>query len=385
MPHHPRCARLLIWCPAILLAAAFLSAAGADETETRSPARIDLDNWWAHYQQSFITAGGRVMRPEHGGDTVSEAQAYALLYGSLLDDRTTFDRVWEWTRTNLARKEKFDDNLFAWRWQDGQVADWNSASDASLDIALALLLGFQKWNDASLRDAALAIAGDVLKKETVHTKLGLTLLPGTWGRNDNGDTVINPSYFSPATFRMLYELTHAEQWLELTELSYTVWEKTGWRVARARGAGLPPDWCRITPEGDFAHAKGRSTACGWDALRVPVRAGLDALLMEHKGARRYLAKHQVRFFRKKLEGDADRTVAVYAYWGAQADPSESLAMSASALFAFQAAGEEPPPSLTRTFDAQRKHKAFTNNYYAQSLAFFPLAFRAGILGGTEEK
>jgi len=34
---------------------------------------------WETYRARFITLEGRVVRPEHGGDTVSEGQAYAML------------------------------------------------------------------------------------------------------------------------------------------------------------------------------------------------------------------------------------------------------------------------------------------------------------------
>jgi endoglucanase len=266
------------------------------------------------------------------------------------------------------------------------VADWNSASAASLDIILALILGSRKWEDATLKTRALAIAADVLEQETAETELGLAPLPGAWSRNEEGDFVINPSYASPATFRMLYTLSRDKRWLRLVASSYEIWERTGKRVGRARGVGLPPDWCRLTKQGRFEHATGRSTAYGWDALRTPLRAGLDALLMKKKTARQYLAESQVRFFRKRLsKASPPRPAAVYAYWGAVADPTESLAMTASALFAFQAAGAKELKVLAQSFDKQRKQDMFARNYYAQSLAFYPLAFRAGIFDAVRKK
>ena len=341
--------------------------------------KTDLAQWWRDYKQLFIAPDGRVMRPQNGNDTVSEGQAYALIYCALLDDRATFDRVRVWTQKNLSRLEKHGDRLLAWRWADGKVADWNSASDANLDYALALLLGSRRWREEQLREEAVAVAADVLKHETHKNALGPILLPGTWGVQEDGACVVNPSYFSPAVFRMLHKLTDDIRWQRLAEMSYTVWQKSGRQLGKTRGIGLPPDWCLLQPDGAACAAKGRSTKFGWDAARVPMRAGMDVLLTSAPGGRGYLRKNIVSFFRKDFRRDCPHAAAAYAYWGAPADSSESLAMSAMALFAFQAAGVQPPFALSYSFDRQRRDKLFTNDYYAQSLLFYPLVYRAGVL------
>lgn len=341
--------------------------------------KADLAQWWRDYKQLFIAPDGRVMRPQNGNDTVSEGQAYALIYCALLDDRATFDRVRAWTRKNLSRQAKHNDRLLAWHWVDGEVADWNSASDANLDYALALLLGYRRWREEQFKKEAMAVADDVLKHETHENTLGLLLLPGAWGAQEDGACVINPSYFSPAVFRMLHKLTDDIRWQRLAEMSYTVWRKSGSQLGKTRGIGLPPDWCLLQPDGLACAAKGRSSKFGWDAVRVPMRAGLDVALTSAPGGRRYLRKNIVGFFRKDFRRDRTHAAAVYAYWGGPADSSESLAMSAMALFAFQSAGVQSPFTLSYSFDRQRRDKRFTSDYYAQSLLFYPLAYRAGAL------
>ena len=341
--------------------------------------KADLAQWWRAYKQLFIAADGRVARPQNGNDTVSEGQAYALIYCALLDDRATFDRVRAWTRNHLSRQAKHGDCLLAWHWVDGEVADWNSASDANLDYVLALLLGYRRWSEEQFKEEAVAVASDVLKHETHKNAFGLTLLPGAWGVQEDGACVVNPSYFSPAAFRMLHTLTDDIRWQRLAEVSYTVWEKSGWQLGKTRGIGLPPDWCLLQPDGSVGAVKGRSTRFGWDAVRVPMRAGLDVLLTPAPGGRRYLRNNIVGFFTKDFRRDRPHAAAVYAYWGAPDDPAESLAMSAMALFAFQATGVQPPFTLSYSFDRQRRDRRFTGNYYAQSLLFYPLAYRAGVL------
>ena len=341
--------------------------------------RAALAQWWRDYKECFVAEEGRVVRRQNGNDTVSEGQAYALVYCALLDDRATFDRVHAWTRSHLSRRTKFDDSLLAWHWADGEVVDWNSASDANLDYVLALLLGHRRWGEEGLKAEALAVAGDVLAQETHRSTFGLVLLPGAWGAEEDGSCVVNPSYFSPGVFRLLHKATGDERWQGLAAVSYTVWETAGRSVGKVRGIGLPPDWCRLEADGSVAAAKGRSVKFGWEAVRVPMRAGLDALLTDAPESRRYLRRNLVDFFVKDFRRDRPHAAAVYAYWGGPADASESLAMSAMALFAFQSAGVQEPFTLSYSFERQRRDQRFARDYYAQSLLFYPLAYRAGVL------
>jgi endo-1,4-beta-D-glucanase Y len=301
-----------------------------------------------------------------------------MIYAALLEDRETFDAVWAWTRENLSRRDKTGDRLFARHWKDGAVADWNAASDAGLDICTGLLLAAQAWKDEALRDAAAGIAADILELETAPTPAGRVLLPGTWGRED-GAWVLNPSYASPAACRLIAEATGREVWTDLAENSYELWTAVGRRLGRSIGVGLPPDWCLLREDGGYDFAPRRSAAYGWEALRVPLRAGFDAVRFERDDARRYLRLNLLPVFTYSLAEHAPAPAAITTYWGAPADPTESLAMTAAVLFAYQAAGEPPPPSLRETFVRQRVAPRFARAYYAQSMAFWPLAHDAGLL------
>jgi len=338
-----------------------------------------LRTWWAHYKKTFIEPSGRVSRPRDQGDTVSEGQAYALLYSVLLDDRETFDRVLRWTQSNLSRKAREGDSLLAWRWRDGRVLDWNSASDADLDYAHALLLAHRRWRDFAYLAEAQRLERDILKKETTKVAAwGALLLPGTWGATPDDGWVLNPSYFSPAAFRILHEISGDPQWRRLTKTSYRLWKKSGARLGKVRGKALPPDWCGLDPRGRLRPVPDRSTAYGWEAVRLPMRAGMDALLSDSSQARRLLRRGPVRFFRARFRKGDSHVAAVYAYDGDIADPSPSLAMTAMVLFAFQAADQQPPDNLVRSFEQQLAADDSRDDYYGRSLAFYPLAFRARI-------
>ncbi|HIC91061.1 MAG TPA: hypothetical protein EYP21_03165, partial [Syntrophaceae bacterium] len=157
-----------------------------------------ITNAWKGYKILFINENGRVIRPSNNYDTVSEGQAYAMLMAVWMDDRETFERIYKWAEGHLSRKERFGDNLLAWHWDVKKgILDWNSASDADQDYALALILAYENWGNRDYFEKAKSVLNDILRLETaVASDKMRYLLPGTWG-DINGTYVINPSYFSP--------------------------------------------------------------------------------------------------------------------------------------------------------------------------------------------
>lgn len=365
----------------------FLCASSCVNTQPNAPEtdrpRTQLETWWAHYKKTFIRPDGRVVRPEHKNDTVSEGQAYAMIFAVMLDDQETFETVRQWTQKYLSRREKHGDRLLAWHWQDGKVADWNAASDADVDHAMALALAHRRWRDRTYLNEAKAVAKDILAGETRDLPhFGRVLMPGTWGKSDDGEMIVNPSYFSPAAFRMLSDTTGDLRWQDLAASAYRLWGTSGTRLGERPGVGLPPDWCVIQETGGLAPAKDRSADYGWESLRLPMRAGLDALLNRRDEARRFMLRGPLLLFTSMVAEGHTQPAAVYTYDGGIKDSSRSLAMTAMALFAFQSSGADVPKSLESLFDGQRKSADFLRNYYGQSLAFFPLAFRDGAFAET---
>lgn len=240
--------------------------AGGTSTATSSPAP-DVDRSAAQLRTDFLddyVQGGRVVRTDQGGDTVSEGQAYGLLIAYANDDRETFDRIWSWTQRHLLT----DDGLLAWRWtpNDG-VADEQSASDADLDAARALVLAGEHWGDERLTTAGTTMAAAILDHETAQTDLGTILLPGPWA--DTEPYRYNASYASPAAFRILERATGDRRWTALEEGS------TAATAAVLKGSDLPSDWSQVHADGtvDAMPATGDqgSVVYGWEAMRLPLR------------------------------------------------------------------------------------------------------------------
>jgi len=45
------------------------------------------------------------MRPDQGGDTVDEGQAYRMLIAAAIGDSRRVDQIWGWTKSNLRRPD----------------------------------------------------------------------------------------------------------------------------------------------------------------------------------------------------------------------------------------------------------------------------------------
>ena len=164
----------------IMILALFLLACTSHQPEEECRTRLDkvLAASWSFYKIRYIRPDGRVQRPDSGNDTVSEGQAYALLRAVWSRDQAAFDRCYDWTEKNLSQKTK-NSHLLAWHWgQDAQgrwgVLDANSASDADLDYALALVLAHRRWPKPSLPSPdyllqAKLVLRDILARETSGT------------------------------------------------------------------------------------------------------------------------------------------------------------------------------------------------------------------------
>src|SRR5215469_10262817 len=109
------------------------------------------------FLSTYVQPDGRVTRPDQGGDTVSEGQAYGLLLAEAAGDNGAFRRIWQWTRDHL----QLPNGLFAFHANAaGRLLSTEPASDADLLIAWALLR-YQGPDAASRHQAGHRVAAAV--------------------------------------------------------------------------------------------------------------------------------------------------------------------------------------------------------------------------------
>lgn len=158
---------------------------------------------WDGFKSAFVSDDGRVIdRSQEDLRTVSEGQSYALFFALVAQDKKAFDAVLQWTENNLSAGD-LGKQLPAWIWgkkgESWGVIDANSASDADLWIAYALLEASRVWCNPDYADKARALGDLILNQESMEVSgLGLSILPGHTGFVlDNGAVKLNPSYLPP--------------------------------------------------------------------------------------------------------------------------------------------------------------------------------------------
>lgn len=240
-----------------------------------------------------MTKDGRIMDPDKKNITTSEGQSYIMLRSLAIRDKKTFDLTYKWAKNNLQRKDK----LFAWLWGENKngefkILDYNSASDADVDIAFALILAYETWGENKYLQEAIPIIKSIWNNETKQIGTYRVLMPGA-EQTSSEKIEINPSYFSPYAFRLFQKYDDTNDWGCLIDSSYYYLTE----VTSMTDTGLPPNWFLIengdtggkiiledSPRSDFSY----------DAIRVFIRVYLDYLKTGEKRALPILEK--TKFF-----------------------------------------------------------------------------------------
>ena len=239
---------------------------------------------------NYVRPDGRVWRPDQGGDTVSEGQAYGLLLAEVAGRDDLFGRIWQWTQDHL----QLPDGLFAWHADAaGHIVDPGPASDADLLIAWALLR-YQGPDAAPLHQDGTRVASAVLADEVTTGPGGTPILTaGLWATGR--PATLDPSYWSLPALTGLARLTGNDQWLWIADGAVALTAQL-----TSNGALLPPDWAGMTadgalyPEAQYGLDAQRTVvwfaasclpraktlaARWWRLLRLPGRSGALALTL----------------------------------------------------------------------------------------------------------
>jgi endoglucanase len=228
------------------------------------PATLLVDGW-RQYKDRFVTSEGRVVDNVNGGVSHSEGQGYAMLIAERLDDRPTFEAIWQWTQRNLLVR---GDGLAAWRWspQVPHVADHNNATDGDLLIAWALVEASDRWHVSEYRRSARQIVEALAASVVVSSRFGAILLPastGFAGKDQPDAPVVNLSYWIFPAFKRLRAVSNAIDWDALTATG-----KTLIGLSRFGSRRLPSNWISLAPA-QPEPAYSFPAVFGYDAVRIP--------------------------------------------------------------------------------------------------------------------
>ncbi|WP_271411167.1 cellulose synthase complex periplasmic endoglucanase BcsZ [Pseudomonas sp. Q1-7] len=237
-------------------------------------------NWpdWQRFAERWVQDDGRVLesslQPDH---STSEGQAYALFFALVANDAPRFEKIWRWSRENLAGNAP-QHQLPAWLWGKGEDGQWkvqdpNSASDADLWFAYALLEAARLWRKPEYQADAGRLLGRVKAQEMADLPgLGPMLLPGPVGFVQPDHLWrLNPSYLPLPLLRRLARFEPDGPWRAIAENTATL-------LVRGSAHGFVADWVgyRGTSEGSglFVDDPFKGDVGSYDAIRVYLWAGI---------------------------------------------------------------------------------------------------------------
>ncbi len=270
------------------------------------------DYWKGEYlvQAGEDKAGNSLFRitfGHHGSSnywtTVSEGQGYGMIIVAIMAGhdpgaKTIFDGLWRFAKQHPS---VIDPRLMQWRVSEDnpQKGDNNSAFDGDADIAFALLLADRQWG----RDQEIDYASDArtminaIYKSTVGPRSRLPML-GDWvdpNGSEHNQYTNRTSDLMLANFQAFFRFTHHKRWKRVVNTS----RRTARIMQRkySSTAGLLPDFIesvsgsnRPRPADPYLLEGDNDGNYYYNACRVPLRIGMDALLNKNKISKKIVRK-----------------------------------------------------------------------------------------------
>ena len=203
--------------------------------------------------------------------TVSEGIGYGMLIASFAGDQDLLDGLWNYY-TNFLN----NNGVMHWKIEGcSSVLGENGATDAELDVAMALIIAHKKWGskgNINYKDDVISFI-NIIKKHEIEAETNV-LKPGdAWG----GSSVTNISYFAPGYYSAYKDITEDSDWDAITDKSYEIINAN--LAATNAVHNLVSDWCKA--DGNFSSevswAVNEGKKYGYDASRTPWRVTLDYL------------------------------------------------------------------------------------------------------------
>lgn len=262
--------------PRLLICAALsFSFIGGAKAATCEPIDWPL---WDSFKQHFLQDSGRVLDASVETQyTTSEGQSYGMFFALLANDRKAFEQMWTWSVDNLASGD-MSKNLPAWSWgktkdNEWKVLDANTASDANVWFAYALLEAGRLWGQSEYEQAAQQLLALIQEQEFADLpEFGPMLLPGKNGfvRTDEKNWLLNLSYLPIPVLRYLSEASENSEWQALVDNTLRF-------MQQATPKGLAADWNVYQQQQDkyvFTVDEQKGPEGSYDAIRTYLWAGM---------------------------------------------------------------------------------------------------------------
>jgi endoglucanase len=321
---------------------------------------------WKSYSAQFMDNQIRVIDHDAGERTTSEAQAYAMFFALVANDRSRFDGLLRWTEQNLASGD-LSAQLPAWLWgrrvgDRWGVLDQNPAADADVWMAYTLLEAGEAWNESRYTRLGTALAKRIAAEEVVEIPaVGVVLLPAPKGFHHRDSYRLNSSYVPLQLFIRLGRLFPDGPWQQIAASVPTV-------VKDSAPHGFAMDWTEFNKSETVTPSRIGS----YDAIRVYLWAGLldsatserDSLLKALSGMVNCLHTSTVPPAKVRQDGSIE-------------DSKGPIGFSAAMLPFLSALGEtglrnQQMDRVRSQFDSKTGLYGSPAKYYDQNLVLFAL-------------
>ncbi|MBF4483655.1 glycosyl hydrolase family 8 [Flavobacterium sp. CSZ] len=261
-------------------------------------AKNNYDIWRANFVEACSNGRYRV-KFDNSWETVSEGIGYGMLLSVYMADKTLFDGLWLYYKDNVNGNKVMNWKINGCSGTIGQ----NGATDAELDAALALIVADYQWGSTgniNYKSDATALISAIKNYEIEANTF--VLKPGD---QFGGSQITNPSYFSPAYYRVFGVFTNDPVfWNQVAAKSYTIINNN--LIQNNAVGGLVSDWCEAS--GAYSSQAGGYNNGGktysYDAARTPWRIAVDYLWYGNPDAKAYTKKSS-DFVRVNLGGSSN--------------------------------------------------------------------------------
>ena len=226
------------------------------------------NTWKTSFTQNCTSGQVRVLF-DNTAETVSEGIGYGMLLAAYAADKTLFDGLWKYYKTNLVTSGH---GLMNWKINGcSGTTGTGGATDGDLDAAMALIVASYQWPSFtspyiySTEATSLITA---IKTWEIHPTSYQTINGDGWGF---GSTCRNPSYFAPAYYREFGIFVPSQQtfWNSAVTASNTLLN------ANVNSTnGLVSNW---SDNNGIPNTCNGAQDFGYDACRNPWRMGVDVL------------------------------------------------------------------------------------------------------------
>ena len=255
-----------------------------------------LTSGWNYYKANFIMSSGLVNQMQGSGvgttTAVSEGQGYGMLLALINNDQAAFNRIFQ--AANQYMWNSSHNSYFNWKIVNGSVSATGAATDAELDICMALIFAdklqknsavtkWQAFNSGGVTYSSRAT--QMLQSISANMTQNNYLLPGdNWA--GNGINNLDPSYFATGWMHAFDQFQTTYKFTPVAATCYTVLKSRGAQFNK----GQAPDWCSSSG-GQASSPQSGQTYQGLgmteDAIRTPWRICMDALWFDNSDAKTF--------------------------------------------------------------------------------------------------